>query len=101
MLKICDGKGFQMVFENGWTVSVQFGYGNYSENYNMSDFVDRFDFAARNIEAGKRGSNTAEVAAWDKDGEWYKFGSDEYADTVQGYISADEVADFITLIKGK
>ena len=32
MLKITGAKGFQMTFENGWTVSVQFGYGNYCAN---------------------------------------------------------------------
>ena len=102
MLKITGGKGFQMTFENGWTVSVQFGYGNYGDNYNMSDFRG-YEFEARDREAGKRGSSQAEIAAWDKDGEWYRFGpeGDEHRDTVQGYISADEVADFITLIKGK
>jgi len=26
------GKGFQVTFENGYTVSVQFGLGSYSKN---------------------------------------------------------------------
>lgn len=31
--KITGVKGFHITFENGWTVSVQFGGGNYSDNY--------------------------------------------------------------------
>jgi hypothetical protein len=30
--KSTENKGFQMTFENGWTISVQFGYGNYCDN---------------------------------------------------------------------
>lgn len=30
---ITGGKGFHVSFENGWTVSVQFGGGNYCEHY--------------------------------------------------------------------
>jgi hypothetical protein len=30
--KSTNNKGFQMTFENGWTISVQFGYGNYCDN---------------------------------------------------------------------
>lgn len=32
---ICDNKGFHIAFQNGWVVSVQFGRGNYSENYDL------------------------------------------------------------------
>jgi|TARA_R110002020_G_scaffold26591_1_gene86200 hypothetical protein len=31
-LFIEEGKGFQMTFKNGWTVSVQWGEGNYADN---------------------------------------------------------------------
>lgn len=54
--KITDGKGFRMQFENGWSVSVQFGHGNYCDNY---------DRIFRNPgEAGEEGSNTAECAVF-------------------------------------
>ncbi len=36
MFRITDNKGFQITFDNGYTVSVQFGPGNYSSNYNLS-----------------------------------------------------------------
>ena len=41
MFKITRGTGFQMTFENGWTISVQFGYGNYCDN---NRHPDGFDF---------------------------------------------------------
>lgn len=91
MFKATEGKGFQMTFENGWTVSVQFGPGNYCEN-KMLDFID---FANKEF-ANKTSltSKDAEIAAWDKEGNWYNFGND----TVSGYMSTEEVADFIKLI---
>lgn len=33
-LMINQNKGFHITFKNGWTVSVQFGWGSYCENYN-------------------------------------------------------------------
>lgn len=71
-------KGFHMTFENGWTVSVQFGKNNY--------VADR---------SNKGQSVNAEIAAWDKDGVWYRFPN---GDTVQGWNSADDVADFIAKV---
>lgn len=32
MFSICQGKGFQITFDNGYTVSVQFGPGNHCNN---------------------------------------------------------------------
>lgn len=69
--------GFQITFENGNTISVQFGYGNYCDNRDES----------------KSESTTAEIAIWNKDGEWYDFGSD----TVKGWCTPDEVGEFIQL----
>ena len=72
-----------MTFENGWTISVQWGYGNYCDNntYYVSDFENTKDLE----------STTAEIAMWDKDGKWFDFGND----TVKGYCSANEVAEWI------
>jgi len=38
MFRINDNKGFSITFDNGYTVSVQFGPGNYGSNYN-ADFM--------------------------------------------------------------
>jgi hypothetical protein len=80
--------GFQITFENGWTVSVQFGRGNYCSNrteWNPISASDRILFQ----------SEDAEVAAWDENGIWYRFEND----TVKGYCKPDEVADFIAKVK--
>jgi hypothetical protein len=73
--------GFHMTFKNGWTVSVQFGEGSCSENRNKT----------------KSECINAEIAAWDASDEWYSF---DY-DNIKGWCDADEVADFITMIKAK
>lgn len=87
MFKSTHNKGFGMSFQNGMTISVQYGYGNYCDNY-------------KNEEAGydKTGiieSSDAEIAIWDKEGTWFNFGHD----TVKGNCSVDEVAQWIYLVK--
>ena len=81
--------GFTMTFNNGWTISVQFGYGNYCENNHHPDGYDFFK--SRN----KITSSNAEIAIWDINGDWYNFGTD----TVKGYCSTDEVAEWIEKVK--
>jgi hypothetical protein len=53
---VTRGRGFQIRFENGYMISVQFGPGNYCDNYDM-DIDDQ-----NSIKAGQQGSTTAEVA---------------------------------------
>jgi len=83
--KSTNNKGFQMTFENGWTISVQFGYGNYCDNGHHPDGF-YFSKAQDVVE-----SSDAEIAIWDDKGKYYNFGSD----TAKGYCSADEVATWI------
>jgi hypothetical protein len=92
MLKITSGKGFQLTFANGWTASVQFGTGNYCGNKSRSLYSESAD-----VQAGENGCANAEIAAWDADGKWRDFGSD----TVKGWVSADEVAQFLAEIAAK
>jgi len=87
MFKITEGKGFQMTFENGWTVSVQFGPHNYCENR-------KFILNEDENKNQSLSSKDAEIAAWDEKGNWYQFEND----TVNGWASANEVAKFINLI---
>ena len=91
MFRITDGKGFQMTFENGWTVSVQFGYGNYCANRDNKSATTLFGIYDGPVE-----SLTAEIAAWDKNGEWFKF---EDGQDVRGYTTPDQVADLIEVIR--
>ena len=87
-----ERKGFHITFENGWTVSVQFGYGNYCSNYdwpgtNPDDPMSRFSDAAPK-------SATAEIAAWDANHNWHNFGGD----SVEARQSPAEVLAFMNLI---
>jgi len=80
-----NNKGFQMLFENGWTISVQFGYGNYCDNNNHPLGF----YFSKNQEMTT--SSDAEIGIWDKEGHYYNFGND----TVKGYCSTNEVAEWI------
>lgn len=90
------GKGFQMTFANGLTVSVQWGYGNYCEN-NM-----RHDSMKTEAWAIDLKSKDAEVAVFDRDGKWRTrdFFAD-IGDDVVGHLSADEVANLIADVCGR
>jgi len=93
--------GFQIDFENGWTVSIQFGIGNYCDNrYNKGNpFTDIPDFLD---------STTAEIAAWPtkargwskgtSTNEWYQF---EHGDQVDGYRKPNTVLAFMQMIANK
>jgi len=65
--------GFHITFKNGYTISVQFGKGNYAD----------------------KGDTTAEIAAWGPDGEWMRLGE---GDTVRGWCAPDEVLDYMKLV---
>lgn len=85
---ITGGKGFHITFANGWTVSVQFGPGNYSEHYDAP-----FD------DWKATPSKTAEIAAFPAGKrEWHRFEND---DTVAGWKTPAEVLDFMVMIAGK
>jgi hypothetical protein len=86
--KITGGKGFHVTFENGWTVSVQFGGGNYSENYDAEIYP---------VPEPLPKSGTAEIAAWGPDGSWHNFGDD----TVAGYKTPAEVLAFLDWVAAK
>lgn len=68
--------GFHITFENGYTVSVQFGKVNYSN----------------------QGETTAEVAAWDPDGEWVRLSEH---DTIKGWCTPNEVLEIMNQIANK
>lgn len=81
--------GFTMTFSNGWTISVQFGYGNYCENGRHPD--GHYFFKGKDMVS----SSDAEIAIWNKEGDWYNFGTD----SVKAYCSTDEVAEWIEKVK--
>ena len=93
MFAITMGSGLQLTLGNGWTISVQFGAGNYGSNRNAEyRAASKEDFW---------NSTTAEIAAWygEREGistsNWYNFGND---DQVKGWCSADEVVAFLGMV---
>lgn len=87
MFKITKHRGFQITFENGWTVSVQFGGGMYCDNYDMD--------CGKEKEINILKCRNAEIAAFDDNGEMLKF---ENGDTVKGYVSPNYALDFMNKI---
>jgi hypothetical protein len=82
--KSTSNKGFQLTFNNGLTISVQWGIGNYCERKNCFNAPEAM--SVKWVE-----STTAEIAIWDGSDGWFDFGND----VVKGYVEADEVAEWI------
>ena len=80
MFRITDGKGFQITFKNGYTVSVQFGYSNYCENLDKGDWENSWKPA-------EEGCATAETAVWKGNGAFILYDGSE----VQGYNNPEDV----------
>lgn len=74
--------GFHIKFGNGWTASVQWGHGTYSDNHR------------RPWEEGITDSSTAEVAAYNENGDWHSFGEEN----VLGWQTPEEVAAFLDMV---
>jgi len=89
MLKTTGSNGFQITFANGYTVSVQWGEGNYCDNRD-NRAANKF---ADNIPGVP--CKNAEIAAWDSAGKWVDM---ENGDVVDGWKTPEEVAAFIQKI---
>ena len=82
MFRINDNKGFSITFPNGYTVSVQFGPGNYSSNYNLS-MLDNMGKPMTAL--------SAETALLDPDGNFVQYMDDD----VQGHRTAKDVLELL------
>lgn len=82
VFRICNGKGFQIEFGNGYTVSVQFGPANYCDNYDM-EWSDVGDFVE---------SANAEIAIIKPDDGGFVPLID---DDVAGHVTPDQIAKII------
>jgi len=90
--------GFMLDFPNGWTVSVQFGPGNYGSNRDSSH--NYFGDTAEFLDA-----NSAEIAAWQTETRaegmptnrdvWYTF---EDGQEVKGWQNVPSVMEFINKV---
>jgi hypothetical protein len=84
MFEITRGTGFKVTFENGWTVSVQFGSFNYCDK-------SSFDLKGIVPEPPKDGfwlSPTAEVAVLKPDGRFARISD---CDEVMGWQTPEQV----------
>ena len=81
--RTCANKGFHLKFENGWTVSVQFGGGNYCENYDL--------FRVLSDDKPDLESATCEMLAWKGDKQYPK-------DDVKGHVGIKEALKFINKV---
>jgi hypothetical protein len=82
MFRITDNKGFQITFDNGYTVSVQFGPGNYSSNYNLS-MLDNINKPMT--------ANTVETALLAPNGDFVAYKDND----VQGYQNTVDVLELL------
>lgn len=82
---ISGRKGFHITFENGCTVSVQFGGGNYCENRDLP--IDDHSVPK---------SRTAEIAGWDADGKWLPL--EDWGDDVAGWQSPAAVLAYMNYV---
>ena len=76
--------GLHLDFPNGWTVSVQWGRGNYCDN------------KMKHRPAEGWSSSTAEASAWRTNGGW---GKGHYEENPRAYLSANEVMDYMDMIR--
>lgn len=78
-----------MSFQNGWTVSVQWGYGNYcaAKDYSAMALGEK----TKDIHS----SLTAEIAVWDASGAWLRI---QDHDDVLGHVNADTVAALLSAV---
>jgi len=89
MFKSSYNKGFSMTYQNGLTISVQWGVGNYCERRSLTkSFMDAH--SKQTVE-----SPNAEIAIWNSKGTMFEFEHDQ----VKGFVDADEVAQWIELTK--
>jgi hypothetical protein len=77
MFKTFSEPGFQMTFANEWTINVQWNKFSYS--------------------SGKNPSKTAEIAAWNKNGENYLF-TDNGRPEILNNLTPNEIANWIQII---
>lgn len=79
-----DGKGFQITFPNGVTLSTQFGWSHYCENYDhqlpLDEAIAKTDWE----------SDTAEIAMFLPDGEWITKEFEFSGDDVIGHVKIDK-----------
>lgn len=94
MFRITNGKGFHITFANGYTLSVQFGPGDYCNNRNAACNPGEHFTQARD-RCGRDGCADAEVAVFDPNDHFVQLGK---YNKVIGGVSPARVAEIIATI---
>ena len=84
---VYGGRGFQIVFENGYKISVMFGVGNYADHHRGEITMEQWNNPPLKWE-----SRTAEVAVFKPNGDFVRIGAN---DDVAGWLSPSEVSRLI------
>ena len=96
---ITGGKGFQVRFENGCGISVQFGQGNYCQHYGKLGSLMKFEENER--KCGEEGSDTAEIAvAYDGPEGGFLLDALDRMDTVEGHVPPARVLEVMNMVAG-
>ena len=85
-------KGFHMTFENGYTLSVQFGMGNYCSNRHVRTDESVLETIEKYV--GPEECKDAETAIIDVDGNHLEYKGED----VQWHQTPDDVAETIAYI---
>jgi hypothetical protein len=95
-LLVETGRGFQITFENCYTVSVMFGPHHDCSNRTTNPAAFAADHPPRSHK-----SPNAEVAVLDPDGDLMELGwfRENHLDSVIGYVPPDEVAQLIAEVR--
>ena len=88
----CLNKGFQMTFDNGFRISVQWGHGNYCavKDKGMWGDEQKEDYWD---------SVSAEITVFGEGGNMLNLRGDNEFDTVVGWLSTDMVAKVIAVVQ--
>ncbi len=86
---ITSSKGFHLIFDNGITLSVQFGAGNYCDNYE-----NEFIFPYPSSES----CENAEIAIYNKNGWLTRNIISNQGDDVIGYVNSKQLVHIIKRI---
>lgn len=80
MISSTNNKGFQLTFSNGYTISIQFGMGNYCKNRRDKNMIP----------TGLYSCKDAEIAYWHENSETEMH--------IKSHCSANEVAEWINKV---
>ncbi|HDY88030.1 MAG TPA: hypothetical protein ENH82_07965 [bacterium] len=97
MFKVFSGKGFQITFENGYTISTMFDTLNYCKNKELGE--TSYDKTYKHAELTE--CINAEIAIWenDKDGNRYLWVTKQAYESIEGEEAHDDVEGWVTTDK--